>query len=144
MSPEDICDVVKLAKDFHHESSYRNIEFNEKKVRINLENAIIEDNSFLVVFDLDDRIVGGFWAVISRFYFSDEEVARDLAFFVSSNDRGRVPFPRLIQHYVRWAKSQGVSRISLSQSTGYQVERIAALYAKLGFSLEGHNYNRGI
>ena len=61
----------------------------------------------------------------------------DLFVWVDPDYRGGSVFPRLVTAFENAAKMAGVKRLSLSQSSGINVEKTAELYAKMGYRITG-------
>lgn len=140
MHIHDMPRIIEIAKSLHKESNFCDIPFCDEKVRMQLVKAINSPAHYTVVFERNDNLVGGFWAVLQEFYFSRSLLASDMALFVEEDKRGLFPIHRVIVHFRSWAKEHGVHRISVSQSTGIETERFSQLFSRMGFELAGTNY----
>lgn len=88
----------------------------------------VQDGTLLAVVILQ---VGPVW------YAPRRRCARDLLVWVAPAWRGGSLAVRMIRAIEAWALEHAVDDLYLSQSTGIEVERTAAFYERLGYTLSG-------
>jgi GNAT superfamily N-acetyltransferase len=82
-------------------------------------------------------MIGGY---VSKYYFSDQIVASDIAWFVLPEFRGTMIGVRLLDAFENWAKAKGVEELRIGISTGVNMEAFDRLMKKRGYSMVGTNY----
>lgn len=127
-------DFMRMARDFHLESVYRDIPFSQEKV-IGLTNS-----PFCMLSIIDGLCVGCFIGAIKEYYFSDESAAQDIAFFVSKDARGSIAAIELINAYEEWAITQGARHIHLEQGTGINADKTDRFICGIGYEKTGSNF----
>jgi GNAT superfamily N-acetyltransferase len=132
-SPIYANDFMRLAKEFHAESIYRDVPFSEEKV------AALTNSPFCMLSFCDGNCVGVFVGSIEEYYFSDECAAQDIAFFVSKDARGSIAAVELINAYEEWAIKQGVRHIHLEQGTAINIEKTDRFFKSIGYTPIGSN-----
>lgn len=133
--------VLSMAREMHEESvSHRSIPMNEAKLVQQLESAqTLPARVYFKLCVRGDEVLGVFFGVISTLYFSDELVAKDLAWFVTKTRRGTFAAGALVADFEAWGRENGVSKFMLGQSTGVQIDVTKALYERLGYRVVGFN-----
>lgn len=137
---DDCQAALKVAREFHHESNFKDVPFSDKKVFSLFEWVIDSPNHMFLIFEEKGEIIGGFIAYLDYFYFSDAVVASDLALFVLKEKRGRVPMKKVLDIYRKWAVGRGALRINIAPSTGISTDRVSRLFELLGFEQTGANF----
>lgn len=140
---DDIPALLELARQMIAESRYKNFTMNEYKLTALLDYLIDKDTGFVIVFEKDGEIIGGFVGSITEQFFSDAKVASDYALFVSPDKRGALIGIRAIKAFIEWAKKNGADDIVISQSTGVKVEQYAKMCEFVGLQHVGNNYAIG-
>lgn len=130
----DIPHVVLMASDMHKESIYRELDFNPKKI-MELCETIINNPDVYFGYIYDDGEIKGLCAgYITPHFFGDDLTSGDLAVYVKPEFRkGRVGVS-LIKAYTDHCLSRGVKEPLLGVSAGINVDRIGALYERLGYT----------
>lgn len=113
----------------------RGVQVEREMVRFVLEKSPhvkclvhVQEGTLLAVVILQ---VGPVW------YAPRRRCARDLLVWVAPEWRGSSLGVRLIRAIEAWALEHAVDDLYLSQSTGIEVERTAAFYERLGYTLSG-------
>jgi hypothetical protein len=133
--------VLTLAKQMHKESeAHRAQNFYEVKVLKLFDLSLTKpDRIYFRLFVNGETLIGGFYGILVEPYFSDVLVAKDLAWFITSNKRGSLAAARLVKDFEVWSQNLGVTQIGLGQSTGVAVEQTQKLYERLGYKVVGVN-----
>ena len=131
---DDLDLLLDLAVAMHAESPrYSKLEFSAEKM-INLFVQLIErEQSFILVIERDNILIGLICAMISEHFFSHDLVANDLLVYVLPEHRGGSLAKTMLNMYVAWAKANGAKLIQAGISTGINLDRTAQLYESLGF-----------
>lgn len=113
----------------------RGVQVEREMVRFVLEKSPhvkclvhVQEGTLLAVVILQ---VGPVW------YAPRRRCARDLLVWIAPGWRGGSLAVRLIRGIEAWALEHAVDDLYLSQSTGINVERTAAFYERLGYTLSG-------
>lgn len=143
-TPEDLGQLVWLARDMHAESTYAHMKFDVQHCALNLSRFVSEDRCLGLVVDdpaygSGEVLVAALLAELSPAFFGPELMAVDYALFVTPRFRGRAAVAlRLVATYVDWAKRNGARRVSLSSSSRMDCDAaFVKLAEKLGMSRVG-------
>lgn len=137
--PDDLAELVELGRQMHAESPrFSKLGFDTFKVHALLATAMNDPRYFLMVADNDGELVGGLAGFMAPHWFSQDEVAQDLALFVNPDRRGGMAAVRLVKEFVTWAESKSAKLIGLGISTGVLVEETAQLYRTIGLKQFGY------
>lgn len=132
--------VLVLARKMHSESeAHRDMVLDEDRLIAQIKGAATNDSIYFRLAVREGEFLGGFFGMISTVFFSQELVAKDLAWFVMPDWRGGAAALILLEDFERWALARGVRKFFLGQSTGVQQEATARLYRRLGYSVVGIN-----
>lgn len=134
----DIPALLELGALMHQESIYASYDFDRAKVEGLMLALINSRYGILFVSEEDGVIHGGFMGAISPHWFGNDMVASDCALFLAPEHRSGRTGIRLVQHYIQQAQAKGARQITLSNSTGVQVERVAGLFERMGFFKRGY------
>lgn len=137
MTESDIPVLVKIGSQAHLESEYRTMTFSSEKCERLGQAMYSLENLKCFVVERDGEIIGFLMASVDEGYFTDEKTTSDLLVYVKPEWRGSRAFYLLITEYIAWAKEQDAKLIFLSNSTGYEPEKIGKLYERLGFHRVG-------
>lgn len=133
--------VVALAQEMQAESqSHNDMPINEKKLREQLAcSHTMPESVYMRIAVVGETVVGGFFGIISKTFFSDELSARDMAWFVKRDRRGSMAALKLVADFEQWGLDRGVRKFFLGQSTGVAIETTTKLYEHLGYRVIGFN-----
>lgn len=142
MEVRDINEVLSLAKQMHKEGAYKDISFDDQQFISTVAQCM--KGGFAWVGEADGQVVSGFLANITPYIFSKEKIACDYGVFTNKEHRKtRLAF-RMLQEYIKWAKSQNATEIMIGASEGFEhtyAERLGRfLQKRLGFKPAGHWY----
>lgn len=137
---EDIPQMVELGMALHHESTYRDRDFDADTLSENLKNMIDNHHAFAVVSEIDNRIVGAFLGGIAQDWFGKDMVAFDYTLFVLPEYRqGTIAF-RMINSFIKWAENKRVKKIQMGITTNIHPEQTARFYESFGFAPKGQMF----
>lgn len=125
-------EFLKQEPDFCH------IKYDRGKVDELLYTNV--NNSFLfcnVAVTQEEDIVGGIFAQVLPFYFSNDVMAVDHLFFLLPEYRNVRVSATLINQYIAWAKARQVKRAMLSATTTIDKDRFGKLVGRFGFKEMG-------
>lgn len=139
----DVEAIVELAKVMHGESKFAVYDFDPIKLG-DLISALCESKSGIVlVAEVEGQVAGAFVGYVTTHFFGNDKVSGDYGTFVLPEHRGGFLGAELILEYVKQAKARGAAEVTIANSTGYQPEKVAALFKKLGFSQHGFVFSMG-
>jgi len=124
----------------HAESSYSRLEFNEDRLRHIFDIYTKDSTRALILGRVNGEACGLYAGYITPYYFSNELVANDIAWFVVKERRGSSLGLRLLSAFESWAKDQGASEIRVGYSTDINPAAFDSLMIKRGYSRVGGNY----
>lgn len=136
---KDIPGILALGKRMHAESPrFSRLAFDGEKVQALFTHALTDHRYFILVADDEDgSLAGGFVGYMAPHWFSQDEVAQDLAVFVRQDRRGGILAARMVKAFTYWAHDRGAKQITLGISTGVKVEQTEQLYKSLGLKQFG-------
>lgn len=137
----DIKYICDIAEELLDRSCYAGIKPDEKKFKMTIASMMAYKTGYVIVVVDDDNIPQGFLlGMVEELFFSKEQVAADLAFYVREEYRRYAP--RMMSKFIKWAKAKPkVSKIILGISSGFgEPERIGKMYEKLGMTCTGSSY----
>jgi len=140
----DIDILLELSKKMHQEGSYKSIELSIDKLKKFFEHKIIDDDSFIVVWEHQEKVSGFFVADIVEYFFSKEKFAIDTLFYIIKEKRKKNGAKQLLDSYIMWANSFKIKEITLSTTNGVETERLEQVYKKFGFRKSGIMYKKEV
>jgi GNAT superfamily N-acetyltransferase len=138
--PADLPALLALAQRMHAEGAYSFLPFDPKKVALLFVACGAMKDHFAAVADRGGAPVGFLGGKLATYPFCNETLATDLGFFVAPEHRASTAAVRLLRAFRAWAKERGAREVSLGVSSGVDVERIGALYERMGFRAMGGIY----
>jgi GNAT superfamily N-acetyltransferase len=138
--PSDFDLLCALGRQMHAESSYSALEFSESRLREIFEEYLSSPNKMVFVAVRDGELLGLYAGYVSKYYFSDELVANDIAWFVVKERRGSRIGLRLLDCFEHWALERGASEVRIGYSTNINPTAFDSLMHKRGYSRVGANY----
>lgn len=131
----DVPHLVAIGRLMHGESpQWSRLDYAPTKVELMLSGLIGDPRGFVLVAEIDDRIVGGIVAQAAAHWASRDLVASEVAFFLLPEHRGTRIAMRLVQQMHEWAYQLGCVMLQAGCSTGVADERTAHFYERLGFT----------
>lgn len=130
--------ILELGDVMYKESiHYGKSSYNKEKVESLLRWAVNDDKGIIVVATAGEKVVGGFLGCIGPLWFSEDDVAMDMAIFLHPSFRHGMIGCSLIQEALKQAKSKGVDQFMISNATGYESERVERLFEYVGMDRIG-------
>lgn len=124
----DIEDMIIVMRDFHASTAYGNLEFSNDRARFILRQNVRNDTMLvLVAAQGHNNIVGGVWAFVNKFMFSEQTFAECFGIYVRPDYRSADLTMKLFNEMVDWAKRRGARQISCASSTETETERFEAV-----------------
>lgn len=140
----DLIPIAQLAERYFSEvKTMSNHPLCVKTLMEGLAASILSDDGYVSVLEVDGKIVGGFWGVLTNQPWSSTKFAQDVILVVDKELRKGYGL-KLIKAWVDWSKDKGAKEVYLSTASGIETERFNRLANKLGFSLVGHGYSKEI
>jgi hypothetical protein len=140
ITSEDFPALCVLGQQMHDESSYSHLKFSKPRL-LEMFNLYMRDSDRVVfVADRDGELLGLYAGYLSKYYFSDEFVANDIAWFVVKEKRGSRIGLRLLSCFEAWSKDKGASEVRIGYSTDINPVAFDSLMQKRGYGRVGANY----
>lgn len=138
---DDLATLLIHAKNMFEESQYSQYSFNKHKV-VRLFDGLISnpDGIVLVAEHPEDGIIGGFIGGIAPHWFGDLKTTFDFGVYVSPKHRGGRAGPMLVKAYIDEATRKGAAECSIGNTTMVNIDAVARMYEKLGFTKVGYNF----
>lgn len=128
-------DVIRMSREFHQESPYKDFEYDEDKVNETISGFLDDDgsNKILVLAEVSGRIVGMIAALSYELYFNTDKVSCELMWWVDHEARKKYPTlgPKLLEAYEFWAKKVGCKTAQVVSIEDKILERF---YRKRGYT----------
>jgi GNAT superfamily N-acetyltransferase len=140
---EDVPALVELGFQMHQEGAYAFLPFDREKVRRFILNALERpDSNCVLVAEEEGLVIGMLGGYVSDYFFCDERLACDTAFFVQPGHRSGVAAAKLVRAFRDWAVTQGAREVCLAISSGTRTERVGRFYEHLGLRSVGGVYKQ--
>ena len=132
--------VIKVAKEIHAHSIYRDMPLDVDKVvlQLSLAGKMAPDRFFKLAVR-GDEVLGGFFGCTLRVFFCDNLTAKDMGWWVSESSRGGVAAILLLKAFEDWARTNGACKSMVGQSGIENIERTTRLFVHCGYSITGFN-----
>jgi hypothetical protein len=133
-------DVVAGAMEMHDNSTFGDYSLDTDKLVQQLKAAQqYPDTLRFRLAILDGRAIGGMYGQISRMFFTDELMARDVGWWVRQEWRGSWAAICLLEDFEQWARARGCKKAFLGQSSAISIEVTRKLYENCGYRVIGVN-----
>ena len=142
--PEDLSQIMRLAKEMHEETAFRTLSFSESKSATEILSCILNPNMFVAVAEDRGRLLGVIAAYLSQPYFSEDFAVYDHIWYVGKEGRGTMVGPRLLKHLSTWAKLCRAKTIFVTLGSDVSQERVGRLVERLGYSRLGGYYRKDV
>ena len=137
---EDFDALRDLGRMMHEEGSYSHLKFSDRRLLETFGRYMNDPDRIGIIAIQGDKPCGMIGGYVSKYYFSDQIVASDIAWFVLPEFRGTMIGVRLLDAFENWAKAKGVEELRIGISTGVNMEAFDRLMKKRGYSMVGTNY----
>jgi hypothetical protein len=132
--------LIELGRKMHLESSYSKLGFSPDRVLETFRWYLEDPMKACFLAKQGDDPVGMYAGYMVQYYFSDEWVASDLAWFVVKEKRGTRVGLKLLDLFERWALDNHASEVRLGISTDIKPDAFDSLMKKRKYSRVGANY----
>ena len=140
----DILSISLLAERYSNEvTTMSNHPLCVKTLMEGLAATILSDDGYVSVLEVDGKIVGGFWGLLTNQPWSATKFAQDVILVVDTSYRNGNGL-LLIKDWIKWSKEKGAKEVYLSTASGLGTERFIKLAGRLGFSPVGHGFKKEI
>ena len=136
----DISTLLALGKEMHQEGHFKHTDYDLTKVTHLFTSIIEDDDKCCFIVEKDGKIIGFFMGYITEYYFGKDLTSYDLLLYVDQKHRGGRTGIKLLQCYIKWAKSWGVKDIRLGDSAEIDSEAVGRLFKFMGFREHGKLY----
>ena len=137
---EDFNYIFDLGRLMHEESCYSHLEFSSKRLFEIMDMYIQDPDRVIFLAIRDGEALGLYAGFVSKYFFSEELVANDVAWFVLKDKRGSRIGLRVLDKFEEWAEGRGVSEVRLGFTTDINSEAFDSLMKKRGYNKVGSNY----
>lgn len=141
LKEKDIEETIAVGAELHKESIWASIPFDneyaDKYIRLILQNPKF---GFILVVKIQDKIVGGIVALVSRFPFSSEKYSDVYLLFLKEEYRKGDIAIHLVSAYIAQAKTYKVREIHIGVNSPVNKEKVEKLYGFMGFEQVGTNW----
>lgn len=135
----DLMSITKMAEDYIAEvTTMHNHPVHVPTLMGGLAASIVLDNCYVRVMELDGKLIGGMWGILTNLPWSNVPIAQDVIIFVQKTNRGLGL--KLIDDWVSWSKDKGAKEVLLSTASGIATERFIKLMGLKGFSPQGYSF----
>lgn len=108
----------------------------------NLAVTILSQEGYLKVLEVDGKVAGAMWGLLTTMPWSAVKVAQDIILFVKQEYRGHgLP---LIDDWINWSIAQGAKEVVLSTASGINTSMFNRLMHRKGFTLQGYTYSKEV
>jgi GNAT superfamily N-acetyltransferase len=109
---DDIPVVIPLLKEFFDQSSFKDFQFDEAKVRLLCETAVVDPKRYIIILSMDkEEVVGLIAGKLDVAAFSSDIAAIEMAWYVKPEYRkGKRAF-ELLDSFDAWAEAAGAAYV---------------------------------
>ena len=140
---QDIDTLIEYWRQFHSQSVFRHLAFDEAKLATNM-TRFIEDKSgafcCFVADGEDGKAYGVLAGQIDTYYFSDDPIAKLIFYWVHPEHRYGPAAVKLMLAFRQWAENRRAAEIMVGVTSGEAVELADRMLTKMGFRFTGGNY----
>lgn len=142
----DMSAILRLARDAHQQSRFRDIPFSEEKATKIVEKALLDRKRHGILLALKgDVAVGGLHCSVGEYFIGTGTLIATIHNInIASNVGSTMLSGRttlgLLTGARTWAKARGAKEILLNVTSGKDLERTHKLMKRLGFEFVGGNY----
>src|ERR1035437_172248 len=130
---EDIESALDVGEEVHLQSCWNNIsfdrEYSDNYVRLLLNKP---QYGFILVYKINNVIVGGIVAVVNNYPFSTEQYSDVYILFIKEEHRKGRAAIELIKAYIEEAKKYKVKEINIGCNSPTMKEQVEKLYEHVG------------
>lgn len=137
--------VIEIAHQIHQASLYANIIMDEDKLVQELSYAShTHPSGYFRLAVLGDKVYGAFLGMISRGFFCDALIAKDMGWWVKPEHRGSPAALRLLRDFEKWAKEMGATKSMIGQTGVENIDKTTRLFEHCGYEIVGYNTSKDL
>lgn len=136
---DDIFDLLILGRQFIKESGYK---WDRERVEEIMNNLISNDESCIIVYEVDGEVVGGLLGTTAEPFLSHQKQAHEMAWFVDKDHRDNKGGIGMMKAFEEWAKDLGCTEIIMGDIVG--VRDLTNLYEHKGYKMVEKLYSKEI
>jgi len=126
--------ILELGRKAHQESRYAKYPFDGSKCLMILNSCLTLDETFCIVLEHEDQIVGFAAGYLVEHFFTSQRFANDMLVYVAPEYRSKSGGSILIKAFEDHVRENfGDIPIVMGITTGVEPERSASLYEFMGF-----------
>lgn len=128
---EDILKIVELLKEFYNSTDMIKVANCDSESSIKTIKGLIEnENTTIMIIDIDGKIVGCLGAVVLPYYFNFQCLTgHEFFWFVSEKYRGTKESLKLFKVIEEWAKNKGAKTMIMT-SLVYNIDALKKFYKR--------------
>jgi GNAT superfamily N-acetyltransferase len=132
--------VIQIASEMHADSMFRDYRLDPDKLIAQIQAAETRpDELYFRMAVANGEVFGGFYGMVTRMFFSDEKMGKDIGWWVKRTRRGSWAAFKLLAGFEEWARSKGAKKCFIGQTSEIDVERTTRLYELCGYRIIGMN-----
>ena len=136
----DVEMMIALGKRLHAESRFRDLEYDQSRLRRVGEYGLTHGNPALLMAERSEILVGMAVVLIGEHFFSSAKTATIQLLYVTQEARGGMAAIRLLKSIRRIAANAGAHDLHLNVTTGIASAKTDRFLLKMGFQQTGGNY----
>ncbi|MCF8054286.1 MAG: GNAT family N-acetyltransferase [Deltaproteobacteria bacterium] len=141
----DVPAIAELGRDIYAEArASSHMLYDENKLAEQTKVVLgtrVSTVCILLAEDSERKIVGIFAGYVNDYFYSETKVAANYIFYVRPEYRHQSIGLKLLTTFRKWAENRGAKEISISITSGTELERTDTNLKKLGFEYTGGNYS---
>jgi hypothetical protein len=132
--------TIEVGREIHRESVYAEMPFDEDKLiaQLSICGRIAPDRFFKIAVR-DGNVLGGFLGVVSKAFFCDALIAKDMGWWVRESTRGSAAAICLLVEFEKWARIKGAKKMMVGQTGVKNIPRTTQFFNHCGFDICGVN-----
>ncbi len=138
----DASAIFKMCRDFHQETQFNNIVFDDVVFAGHLSWLYDDESCFLSVAERGGEVVGFMSGWVYQLYFSKTLSAQNNLWYVLPEHRGGMIGVRLLKMFESWASAKGAKILVGGTSSGISMPRSNKLIEKFGYEPVGSEYRK--
>jgi len=133
---DDYQNIIAMISRFASDSPYHDVYVDTGKLT-NTVRGILEGDrakSIILLYIVDDRIVGMLAATTSELVINYDKIAHELMWWVEPEYRGGRAGIELLKAFEFWAKKIGCTKIQMSLVETEDAPKVQRIYTKFGYT----------
>lgn len=135
--PMDLPRMIELGYRLCDQTIYKDVKRHRPSIMKTFTLAMTSKFGFAYVAEHGEKLTGILIGIADHLWFSEDRYATDLLFYSERPGDGL----KMLRKFVEWAwTTPRVVEITMGQSSGIDIERMDALYARAGLTKVGSMY----